>query len=214
MRPLLQIALDITNRENALRLAAETATFVDIIEAGTPLIKTVGLSIVRELKGLFPRKSIVADMKTADTGALEARLAFEAGADITTVLGSASLFTIEEAILEAKNRGKKVIVDLIGMENKLSRAQEIQRLNPDFIGVHTGIDEQVKGKSPFQDVRELVRLKIPLAVAGGIKLENLKYLREFKPAIIIVGGGIIKEEKPAEAAKAIKEKINELWSKD
>ncbi len=214
MKPLLQVALDIIDREKTLRLAAETANSVDIIEAGTPLIKTVGLSIVRELKRLFPRKSIVADMKTADTGALEARLAFEAGADMTTVLGSASLFTIEEAILEAKIRGKKVMVDLIGVEDKLTRAQVIQRLNPDYIGVHTGIDEQVKGKSPFQNVRELIKLKVPLAVAGGIKLENLERLREFKPAIIIVGGGIIRKERPGEAAKAIKEKINELWSQD
>ncbi|MDI6689890.1 MAG: orotidine 5'-phosphate decarboxylase [Actinomycetota bacterium] len=214
MKPLLQVALDITDREKALRLAAETANFVDIIEAGTPLIKTVGLSIVRELKRLFPKKSIVADMKTADVGALEAKLAFEAGADLTTVLGSASLFTIEEAILEAKIHGKKVMVDLIGVEDKLTRAQEIQRLNPDYIGIHTGIDEQVKGKSPFQNIRELIKLKVPLAVAGGIKLENLERLREFKPAIIIVGGGIIRKEKPGEAAKAIKEKINELWPQD
>jgi len=211
MRPFLQIALDVTTREKAIELAQKTRDFVDILEAGTPLIKAEGLGVVGELKRLFPDKKIAADMKTADTGALEARLAFGAGADLSTVLGCASLPTIESAILESRSWGGQIVVDLIGVEDKLSRVRELTELKPDYFGVHTGIDEQLRGKSPFQEIEELSAMGVPLLVAGGIDQRNLERLAGFCPAIIVVGGGITKSEHPEEAAKAIGDKICRLW---
>ena len=59
------------------------------IELGTPLIKQQGLSVVTNVKAAYPDKLVFADMKTMDAGELEADLAFDAGADIMTVLGTA-----------------------------------------------------------------------------------------------------------------------------
>src|SRR5687768_2351640 len=73
--PVLQVALDEVNLDRALGYAREAvAGGVDWIEAGTPLIKACGLDAVRELKRAFPGRTIVADMKTMDTGAFETEI--------------------------------------------------------------------------------------------------------------------------------------------
>ena len=46
----LQLALDTLEREHALKLAEPAAPYVEILEAGTPLIKSVGIRIVSDLK--------------------------------------------------------------------------------------------------------------------------------------------------------------------
>ncbi len=110
---MLQVAIDLTNTEDALNLADQVAPYVDTIELGTPLIKAEGLSVIRAMKRAHPDKVVFADLKTADAGALEARIAFEAGADLVTVLGTADDSTIKGAVRAAQAAGKGVVVDLI-----------------------------------------------------------------------------------------------------
>ncbi|HPP12329.1 MAG TPA: orotidine 5'-phosphate decarboxylase, partial [bacterium] len=82
MKTLLQVALDFVDLPRALKVAGEAvAAGVDLLEAGTPLIKACGLEAVRVLRREFPGTKIVADMKVMDTGRLEADIAFKAGAD-------------------------------------------------------------------------------------------------------------------------------------
>src|SRR5215469_6288353 len=87
--PQLQIAVDLPSLDAAIELLNKVAVYIDIIEAGTPLIKQEGLKCISEFKRRFPGKLIFADMKTMDAGMLEADLAFQAGADLTTVLALA-----------------------------------------------------------------------------------------------------------------------------
>ncbi|GAJ02521.1 unnamed protein product, partial [marine sediment metagenome] len=68
MESILQVAFDFVNLKRALKVAeAAVAGGADWLEAGTPLIKSEGLDIVRELRGRFPDYTIVADMKIMDT---------------------------------------------------------------------------------------------------------------------------------------------------
>ena len=46
----IQIALDTLILEHALQLAEWTKPYIDILEAGTPLIKSVGITIVNQSK--------------------------------------------------------------------------------------------------------------------------------------------------------------------
>src|SRR5881392_3470089 len=88
MEPVLQVALDHMHRKRALLAAKEAVEGgADWLEAGTPLIKSEGMEVVRELKKSFPGKTIVADLKTMDTGAFETEIAAKAGADVITVMG-------------------------------------------------------------------------------------------------------------------------------
>jgi 3-hexulose-6-phosphate synthase len=54
----LQVAIDLLTTEAALELA-HSSTYVDIIELGTPLIKSEGLSVVTAMKTAFPDKLIL-----------------------------------------------------------------------------------------------------------------------------------------------------------
>ena len=93
----LQVALDFVELPRALAVAeAAVAGGADYIEAGTPLIKSEGLDAVRALREKFPDRIIVADMKTADAGKIEAEAAAKAGANVMTVLGTADETTIRE----------------------------------------------------------------------------------------------------------------------
>lgn len=211
MRPKLQVALDVSEAGEALRLARQVAPYAEIIEVGTVLLKVCGLKIVTQLKKRFPNQLIVADMKTADVGALESRMAFQAGADITTVLGAAPLPTIEAAIGEARSFNRQVLVDMIGIKELRARIQEILPLKPDYLGIHIGIDEQQGGMSPLEQAGECAGVGIPLAIAGGINLLTIDLLAEFRLAIVIVGSAITTAQDPRKVARMIKERMKEVW---
>ena len=95
--PLLQIAMDYTSLPKALAMATLVAPEVDIIEIGTPLCKAAGVEAIRAMREICPDKLILADFKTPDVGGLEATMAFDAGADMLTVIGGAALPTVKEA---------------------------------------------------------------------------------------------------------------------
>src|SRR5512145_239159 len=95
--PLLQLALDYISLPPALVMASLVAPEVDIIEIGTPLCKAAGLEAIRSVRELCPDKLILADFKTPDVGGIEATMAFDAGADMITVIGGAALATVEQA---------------------------------------------------------------------------------------------------------------------
>ena len=79
---LLQLALDTPDANLAYRLLNQTGSDVDIIEIGTPLLIRYGINIISKIKQKYPQKLILADLKIVDAGAIESRLAFNAGADI------------------------------------------------------------------------------------------------------------------------------------
>ncbi len=204
----LQLALDFLHIDEALRVASMTRNYVDIIEAGTPLIKSEGIRVVEALKKKFQTKQIFADLKIMDAGALEVKMAVDAGADMVSVCSQASVETIIGAIEEVRRNDKKIVVDLIGSKDWLLRSKEIMHLSPDFFCIHIGLNEQMKGKRPFGLGDFVKEVNIPYSIAGGIKPEDIPLIMPFKPSIIIVGGYITKAKKPDEAAKIIKEAIN------
>jgi len=213
MKPILQVALDFIDLPRALKLAGEALQGgADWIEAGTPLIKSSGLDAVRELRKMFPKATLVADMKIMDVGRIEVESAAKAGADVVVVLGLASDSTIRECIEAGKHYGAKIMVDLLEVDALWERAKEVERMGADYIGVHASIDEQMEGKASFQGVRAIAgKIGIPIAVAGGVNSENAHEAVEAGANIIIVGGAITKnvdaKKATAEIKKAIEKKI-------
>lgn len=206
MKPVLQIALDFVNLSRALKAAEEAvAGGVDWLEAGTPLIKSEGLDAVRALRKNFPDSVIVADLKTMDAGRVEVETAAKAGANIAGVLGVASDATIKECIEAAANYGFEIIVDMIGVEDVAQRAKQAEEFGAHYVGIHTAIDEQMEGISPFDKLRKVVEaVSIPIAVAGGINSETAAEAINAGASIIIVGGAIIKAADAKLAAENIK----------
>lgn len=204
----LQLALDVLTSEEAIDLATQTRDYIDIIEIGTPLIKHEGINLVKRMKALFPEKEILVDLKTMDVGEYEADFCFEAGADIVTVLGVADIDTIHGSIKSAKAHKKNVMVDFINTQDKPKLAKDVEALGANYIGVHSGIDQQNKGQTPLDDLRVLnATTNVPLIVAGGINMETLDDIAKESPSVIVIGGAITGSDNPQEAAKQISEKI-------
>lgn len=205
--PILQVALDVLNEHRALQIAKEAVEGgADWLEAGTPLIKSEGMEIVRKLKQQFPEVPLVADMKTADVGGVEAEMAAKSGADVICVLGVSDDETLKEAVRSARNFNAKIMVDLLGVEEKPKRAKAVEELGVDFVCVHVGVDEQMTGKDSFEELKSVAsKISMPVAVAGGINSETAARVTDAGASIIIVGGAITKSPKVAEATRSIKE---------
>jgi 3-hexulose-6-phosphate synthase/6-phospho-3-hexuloisomerase len=209
MKPILQLALDLVHGDRALQIATEAVRGgVDWIEVGTPLIKSEGMEIVRQLKKAFPGHTIVADMKTIDVGGPEVEIAAKSGADIVVVLGVSSDPTITEGVMSARQYGAKVMVDLFNIKDKAARAKEVEKMGADYICVHVGIDEQMVGGSPISELKGLAKaVGIPIAVAGGVNSETAPDMVRAGASIIIVGGAIIKAKDVTAAARKVKRSI-------
>ncbi len=200
---LLQLAMDIFDLERALAIARDAARYVDWMEVGTPLIKSEGMNAVREFRRAFPHKEIVADMKTMDVGAAEVEMAAKAGASIVTVMGASDDSTIKEAVEAGKRYGAKIMIDILGCPP--SRAVEVEKLGASYLCIHVGIDQQMRGEDSMKMLRALSqKVKIPIAVAGGINSETAPILAKAGASVIIVGGAVTKAKEVGKAAESIK----------
>jgi 3-hexulose-6-phosphate synthase/6-phospho-3-hexuloisomerase len=208
-KPVVQLALDFTDLHRALEVAKEaTKGGIDWLEVGTPLIKSEGLNAVRTLKKIFPNYTILADMKTMDTGSVEVEMAAKAGADVIILLGVADDSTIREAVEAGKRYGAKIMVDLMNVSDMITRSVELEKLGVNYICVHVGIDQQMRGVNPLDVLRQVIEVvHIPVAVAGGINSETAARAVEIGAQIIIVGGAITKAENAVEATKVIKRAV-------
>lgn len=205
--PVLQVALDLMQLNRSIAIAREAVEGgADWIEAGTPLIKSEGAEAIRALRREFPGRKIIADTKTMDVGAFEVEIMAKAGADIITVLGLADDATIEEAVMAGRKYGAEVMVDMINVPDRVSRAKRVEELGAAYICLHMGIDTQMRGEEPPVDVlRRIVdSVSIPVAVAGGITAENAGEYVEAGATDVIVGGAIIKTGDITAAARDIK----------
>ncbi|PCN50179.1 hypothetical protein B6U99_05870 [Candidatus Geothermarchaeota archaeon ex4572_27] len=214
--PKLQVAIDERYLKDALSIAEKAYRGgAQILEVGTPLIKSEGLRAVAEFRRRFPAATIVADLKTMDTGWLEVELAAEAGADVVCVLGVSDDYTIRDAVGAARKYGVKVMCDLINVPNPIERARQVEALGVDYICVHTGISAQMREREVdrrLDVVREVVRsVRVPVAVAGGVRVEMVPRLVEAGCQIIIVGGAITKASNPLEATRSMLRAIEEAW---
>lgn len=212
-KPNLQVALDLIDLDKALEIARMAwDNGADILEAGTPLIKSEGLRAVKVLRKEFPNAVIVADMKTVDVGNLEVELAANAGADIITVMGFSWNSTIKAAIEAARKYDVLVEADLMYVENPIERALELKNLGVDIIGIHVGIDVQkergITASALLEEVRRIVSIYgNNVSVAGGLKEDNVEDVVRAGARIIVVGSAITKSKNPGDATRRIKEAI-------
>ncbi|GBG15894.1 3-hexulose-6-phosphate synthase [Novimethylophilus kurashikiensis] len=208
-QPLIQVALDSLDYQQTVALARQAAPYVDIIEIGTPCLKVNGMDLVEEIRANHPDKLIFVDLKTMDAGYYEAEPFYKAGADICTVLGTADLGTIKGVVDVANAYGKQAQVDLINVKDKAKRAAEAAKIGAHIIGIHTGIDQQLAGQTPFADLAAMVALglNVKISVAGGIKQSTVQQVVKAGPSIVVVGGAITGSPAAEVAAREIRDLV-------
>ena len=205
----LQAAIDTADCGNIMKIVDQIADVADIIEVGTPMVIQEGVTAVRMIKEKYPQLTVLADTKIVDGGRIECQYAVDAGADIITVLALADDATIKAVTETAHAAGRKVMADLLCVQEIGARAVSLRNLGVDYIAVHTGVDAQAQGRTPYTDLKELVQAVPPeiCAVAGGVNLDTIEKYAALRPAIIIAGGALCNAPDSREAAIRMKEKL-------
>ncbi len=215
MQRKLQIAIDCLDLNEAAEIAQKVSPWFDIIEAGTPLIKSVGIKAVQYLKNNHPNKLIVADLKSSDVGAYEAELAFSAGADITTTLAITTNATISEVQRIANQRNKICLVDLTGVTEIANRVRELKAIGAKYFLYHQSIDEEISegktwNRNSIKELEEIINLDIELSIAGGVNEQNLPLFSDLDLYSIVIGRGITSAQDIENAASSLAKFVKEL----
>lgn len=196
MKPIVQISLDLTNIDEALKTAEMAMRAgVDWLEAGTPLILAEGLHGVKALRQAFPKVPIVADLKTMDGGYLEAEMMAKAGATHVVVMARAHEETIRCVVKAGKDYGIAVMGDNLGCPDMVAGAKELEDLGCDFVIHHIGYDERrgiaargLRMPSPLDQLREVVAaVNVPVQAVGGLSLEQAIKCPSYGAPLVVLG---------------------------
>ncbi|MBK7821045.1 MAG: 3-hexulose-6-phosphate synthase [Tessaracoccus sp.] len=201
----IQLAIDDMALAEAVSLCVQIADYVDIVEIGTPMIIQEGMRAVRAIREVLPDHVVLADTKIMDAGAYEADLAFDAGANYCTVLGVTDDLTVMACLEAAAAKRAGVFVDLICVPDVARRTRELEKLGVDLIAVHTGVDRQAEGVTPFAEFLQVEAASSVsvISVAGGINEDSIsQYLAEGCD-IVVIGAGITRAADPVEAARRL-----------
>ncbi len=100
---------------------------------------------------------------------------------------------------------------MVQVDDVVARAKAAEEMGASYIGIHIAIDEQMRGKTPWETLRQVAAaVSIPVAVAGGINSETAPLAIEAGASIVVVGGAITKAADATAAARTIKQAIETL----
>lgn len=205
----LQVAIDRVKLDDAVRVANQLDSVVDIIEFGTSLVKDYGLLAIKHADLNLHHAQLLIDLKTIDEGPYEFKQGFAAGADILTIMGASSVDTIKKVYEIAEAQDKEMFIDMMGINQE--QREQISTFNKAIYGIHHAVDEEhgfdaVKTVADFhQKFPEIARI----SVAGGINLEVAQELaQQGIVESVIVGSGIMEASNPVAAAQKFMEVTN------
>lgn len=203
------LALDVTDRTQAISISKDVAEYVDAIKVGYPLVLGAGIEIIDTLSEFAP---IIADFKVADipnTNRLICARAFEAGASAVIV----HAFTGRDSLSECVKTGREyngeiyVVTEMShpgAVDFMQAEALELARL-----AVESGASGVVAPATRPERVKEIRSIVGKLTIIspgvgaqGGSATEAVRAGADY----VIVGRGIYNSKNPAiEAEKIAKE---------
>lgn len=200
MKPIVQVSLDLTSLDEAIRTAEQAlAAGVDWLEAGTPLILAEGLRAVRGLRERFPGIPIVADLKTMDGGYLEAEMMAKAGATHVVVMARSHPETIRCVVKAGADFGIGVMGDNLGCPCMIDGAKLLEDLGCGYVIHHIGYDERrgiaASGKrapNPLDQLKEVVdAVRVPVQAVGGLSLDQAISTPSFGAPLVVIGAPLV-----------------------
>lgn len=205
----IQVSFDMPDLEKAVSIAQQIEPYVDIFEIGTVLMFHHGVGAIEYFRKQFPGKTLLADTKIVDRGALIATLFANTGADWITVMAGTGKEVIHSTCSAAHNRSMRVMLDLLDSSSLGQSALEAKNRGVDALLFHQAHDED-EGALSFLDTWESVRgnTTLPIFISAKITRENSATIYTLQPDGIIVGHSITEAENPAQEAAFFHDKFN------
>ena len=208
-----QISVDVATLAQGLRVAgAALAGGVSIVEMGTPLLKNAGVSnVVPAFRREFPEALLLADMKTMDGGAFEARAVYAGGGNIVDFLALAGVDTAK-AICAVRDEFRRADPELprlafadilVPHQGPAAQAVEVAlrmlEAGVDGVGVHLQADarraDPTLVETHYLDgvarvVFERVGGAAPVQVVGGLSVAQAKSLAKAGLRAFVISGNL------------------------
>ncbi len=213
MLPKLQVALDLTDLDEAINFVKDNKNIenLDIVEVGTVLLASAGADAIREIKKYAKDKEIVADFKIADAAKTLITMFFNAGADYTTVIASASPVSMEIASKIAKEKNKTVQIELYGDWDEEKARSWIQTGLNHIIYHHSRDANEDWDDSDLEKIKLLLSLGYTVSVTGGLTPEIIPLFKGLKIHSFLVGRTIYQSKEPHVVVHQFKEMITKVF---
>ncbi len=211
-RRSFQLSVDVPTIELGLSIAtAGLAAGIDIIEMGTPLCKTSGVAnVVPAFRKAFPNAILLADMKTMDGGASEARSVYAGGGNVIDFLALAGVDSAR-AICAVRDEFRRndaatprlVFSDIIIPNTATAlvgdTAARMVDAGVDAIGIHLQVDARRADPKLIENdflgemaikVFERVGKAVPVQVVGGLNIAQAQRLARAGLKGFVVSGNM------------------------
>ena len=208
-----QISVDVATVEQGLQVAgAAVAGGITIIEMGTPLLKNAGVSnVVPAFRQRFPGAVLLADMKTMDGGAFEARAVYAGGGNIVDFLALAGGDTARTicAVRDEFRRSDPALPRLafadilVPHQGPAAAAADVAlrmlEAGVDGVGVHLQADARranpaIIDSNQLADaaraIFERVGRRAPVQVVGGLSVAQAKGLARSGVRAFVISGNL------------------------
>jgi len=208
-----QISVDVATVEQGLGVAgAALAGGITIVEMGTPLLKNQGVSnVVPAFRRKFPEALLLADMKTMDGGAFEARAVYAGGGNIVDFLALAGVDTAK-AICAVRDEFRRtdselprlVFADImVPHQGPAAQAVEVAlrmlEAGVDAVGIHLQADARRADPTLIErhylgdvarSIFERVGRAAPVQVVGGLSVAEAKNLAQAGLRAFVISGNL------------------------
>ncbi|MDY0388848.1 MAG: orotidine-5'-phosphate decarboxylase [Methanolobus sp.] len=210
----LILALDVTDREEAIKISEKVAEYVDAIKIGYPLVLATGMDIIGQLSKYAP---IIADFKVADipnTNRLICEQVFKAGADAVIVQGFTGHDSLEAAVKIAKEQKKDIfVVTEMSHPGALDLMQQvgegIAKMAADAQA--SGVVAPATRPQRVTEIKKIIGNKLSI-ISPGVGAQGGRACDVIKAGAdwVIVGRSIYQSYEPELAAKKIVDEIKEV----
>ena len=208
-----QISVDVATLEQGRAVAsAALAGGVSIVEMGTPLLKNAGVAnVVPAFRQQFPEALLLADMKTMDGGAFEARAVYAGGGNIIDFLALAgvdtakAICTVRDEFRRAGPELPRLVFADIMVPHQGPAAQAVEvalrmlEAGVDCVGVHLQSDARRADAKLIESdylgdmaraIFERVGKDAPVQVVGGLSIAQAKRLAKAGLRAFVISGNL------------------------
>jgi len=208
-----QISVDVGTLDLGLTVAtAALAGGVDIVEMGTPLLKTQGVAnVVPAFRKRFPDALLLADMKTMDGGAGEARSVYTGGGNIFDFLALAgvdtakSICAVRDEFRRAGSELPRLVFSdiMVPHQGPAAQAGEVAlrmvEAGVDAIGIHLQSDARHANPKLIEEdylgdvvraVFERIGKAALVQVVGGLSIAQAKSLAKAGLRCFVISGNM------------------------